>query len=107
MTEAELGDEGCGLFVTNYFSPPDDVRESSDGESTICSRSWPVSKMLNWTLEAGFTIKRVEEPPAIDKAIIEATPDAVPYFSPEWMMLHEQLSKTPVMLIIAADKPQD
>jgi SAM-dependent methyltransferase len=100
-------DEGeLGMFVTDYFKPPTDTRFIDDSDDFINSRSWPLSDVSDWLLDAGLQIRRMAEPgpapiPIMDEvAIIEQ----VPYDSPNWRELYHQLIRVPVVAVFVAQK---
>ena len=86
---ADAGDAGAGLFLTDYFAPPDDVRDDAFGHAV--SRAWPVSAWFEWFRAAGLAVERLLEPPA--------TPDA-PYTSDDWADHGGQLDRIPSTLIL-------
>jgi SAM-dependent methyltransferase len=87
------GDAGAGLFLRDYFSPPDDVRD--DGFGHAVSRAWPVSAWFGWFRDAGLEVTTLLEPPA--------TADA-PYTSDDWADHGGQLDRIPSTLVIAGVK---
>jgi SAM-dependent methyltransferase len=97
--EDERGEEGRGLFLTNYFSPPDDVRYDAEGRPVVVSRAYPVSAWFDWLREAGFDVLRLAEPPAVPPGI---TP---PYTSDAWAERDGELDAIPGTLIFVARKP--
>ena len=99
----ELDDEGEGLYVSDYFNPPDDVRPLDDQDTVIRSSSWPVSQVMNWLLEAGFKVLSVHEPAALPSSQAEQAP----YRSDAWEPLRPQLERIPLMLIVKALREPD
>lgn len=86
-------DGGKGLFLKNYFSPPDDVR-TRHGKPIVVSRAYPVSSWFKWMRAAGLEVTALEEPP-------EASGD-VPYWNVDWADNDGELSAIPATLIVAA-----
>lgn len=90
----DAGSAGAGVFLPDYFSPPDDVRDDAFGHAV--SRAWPVSAWFGWFRAAGLSVERLEEPPA--------TPDA-PYTSDAWADHGGQLDRIPSTIILLGRKP--
>lgn len=88
-----------GLFLTNYFSPPDDVRES-DGRVEVVAHAHPVSAWVRWILAAGLELTHLEEP-----AAVPAT-ETPPYTSDDWAVPDGELDAIPGTLILVARKPR-
>ncbi|MBR0057150.1 MAG: methyltransferase domain-containing protein, partial [Kiritimatiellae bacterium] len=86
---------GKGLFLENYFSPPDDVRRRDDGSVEVVSRAWPVSAWFAWMRSAGLDVTALLEPP-------EQPGGIPPYTSPDWADNDGELAAIPGTLIIAA-----
>ena len=80
-----------GLFLTNYFSPPDDVRDEPEGYAI--SRAHPISDWFRWLRAAGLDVVALEEPPAITDA---------PYSSDDWADHDGQLDAIPSTVIFVA-----
>lgn len=80
-----------GLFLTNYFSPPDDVRDEPEGYAI--SRAHPVSHWFRWLRAAGLDVVALEEPAAIVDA---------PYTSDDWEQHGGQLDAIPSTVIFVA-----
>ena len=96
----ENGHEVRGLFLTNYFSPPDDIRRDDEGRPVVVSRAYPVSRWFDWFREAGFTVERIAEPPALPAT---RTP---PYTSDAWAEADGELEAIPGTLIFVVAKPR-
>ena len=99
---AVADEDGCevrGLFLTNYFSPPDDIRRDDEGRPIVVSRAYPVSAWFNWLREAGFAVDRIAEPAALPA---DETP---PYTSDAWAERDGELDAIPGTLILVANKP--
>ena len=73
MDDEEDSKTTSGLFLRNYFTPPDDVRDEF-GEHVI-SRAHPISAWFKWFKDAGFSVEDLREPPAVKNA---------PYSSDDW-----------------------
>ena len=86
-------DGGKGLFLKNYFLPPDDVR-TRRGKPIVVSRAYPVSSWFKWMRAAGLEVTDIEEPPE--------APDAAPYWNADWADNDGELSAIPATLIMAA-----
>ena len=85
---------GAGLFLTDYFNPPDDVRDDENGH--VVSRAWPVSDWFEWFRKAGLRVERLLEPPAIV---------AAPYTSDDWANHGGELDRIPSTVILIGRKP--
>ncbi len=97
--EDENGAPERGLFLTNYFCPPDDVRRDERGRTIVVSRAYPVSAWFDWLREAGFDVLRLAEPPAVPRG---QTP---PYTSDAWAECDGELEAIPGTLVLVARKP--
>jgi 2-polyprenyl-3-methyl-5-hydroxy-6-metoxy-1,4-benzoquinol methylase len=93
MVEDDDGNVYDGQFLTDYFSPPDDVRD--DNGCHAVSRAYPVSAWFRWFRDAGLDVTAIAEPPA--------TKDA-PYTSDDWANHGGQLDHVPSTLILVAKK---
>lgn len=89
---------GMGLFIQNYFQPPDDVRRRGDGSVEVVSRAWPVSMWFDWLRSAGLEVTALAEPPEQG----DGTP---PYTSRDWRDNDGELAAIPGTLIVAGRKP--
>ena len=94
---------GMGLFLRNYFSPPDDVRRKH-GRVEVISRAYPVSAWFRWMRAAGLSVVALEEPPELRETLADGTPARPPYTSPDWADNEGELAAIPGTLIIAARK---
>ncbi len=90
--EDALGD---GLFLKNYFEPPDDVRDESGVH--VVSRAHPVSSWFKWLRAAGLDVLSIEEPAAIENA---------PYTSDDWANHDGELDAIPSTVIFVARLPK-
>jgi len=86
----DAGAGGAGVFLRDYFAPPDDVRDDAFGHAV--SRAWPVSAWFGGFRAAGLEVTALLEPPA--------TPDA-PYTSDDWAAHGGQLDRIPSTVILA------
>lgn len=90
----ELDDEGMGLFLSDYFEPVEDARDTDHGR--VASRAYPISQWFNWLSNAGLVVELLAEPrPA-------APPETAPYVSDDWLALAGQLRHIPATLILVA-----
>lgn len=85
---------GMGLFLANYFSPPDDVRRRR-GKVDVISRAYPVSAWFGWLRAAGLEVVEIREPP-------EQSDGTPPYTSRDWADNEGELAAVPGTLIVAA-----
>ena len=92
-TGADVGEAGDGLFLADYFSPPDDVRDDANGH--VVSRAWPVSAWFGWFRGAGLEVTALREPAAVRDA---------PYTSDDWAAHGGQLDRIPSTLILVGRK---
>jgi len=88
---------GMGLFLENYFSPPDDTRRRG-GRVAVVSRAYPISAWFNWLRAAGLEVVRLEEPPAVSAGTIP------PYTNRAWDRHGGELHAIPGTLILLARK---
>lgn len=88
---------GMGLFLQNYFSPPDDARLRPDGSVEVVSRAYPVSSWFAWFRKAGLEVTALMEPPELAAGI-------PPYTSDDWAENEGELAAIPGTLIIAGKK---
>ncbi len=100
----EVDGEGMGVFLGNYFSPPDDERPLSEGV-TIASHAYPVSTIAEWIVESGLALQRLLEPPAVDAVSDPSQLARIPYVSDTWLQLTEQLQHIPIAAIYLARRP--
>lgn len=102
----DLAEEGGGLFVPDYFSPPGDSRLSDAGKP-ISAQTYPVSRVVEWLNGAGLVLHRLLEPRAlpVDTMDEKEVTERVPYDSQRWRALLPKLSHVPVVAIYAASRP--
>jgi 2-polyprenyl-3-methyl-5-hydroxy-6-metoxy-1,4-benzoquinol methylase len=86
--------DGMGLFLRDYFEPPDDVRFHRRRVAVV-SRAYPVSQWFAWLRQAGLDVVNLLEPPA-------APPGEAPYTSNAWERDEGELSAIPGTLIVVA-----
>ena len=86
---------GMGLFLENYFTPPDDTRRRG-GRVAVVSRAYPVSAWFNWLRASGLEVVRLEEPPAVPAGVIP------PYTNRSWARHGGELHAIPGTLILVA-----
>lgn len=85
--------DGMGLFLTNYFSPPDDIRYKR-GKVDVISRAYPISSWFNWFRAAGLEVVVISEP-----AGLPAT-EMPPYTNKDWADTEGELEAIPGTIII-------
>jgi SAM-dependent methyltransferase len=85
-----------GVFVSDYFSLPPDVRTGPDG-SKCRARGWPLGTVSEWISSAGLLIERLLEP--------AATAGPAPYEGADWREWQERLERIPFAAIWRARKP--
>ena len=90
--------DGMGLFIPNYFSPPDDVRYDEAGEVVVVSRAYPVSAWFDWFRAAGLEVTRLCEPPSLPPSVVP------PYTNEDWADNEGELDAIPGTLVIAGVK---
>lgn len=90
--------EARGLFLTSYFSPPDDKRFDKDGNLEVISRAYPVSSWFKWFRNAGLEVISIEEPPALPSRMVP------PYTSDDWAEPDGELDAIPGTVIFVARK---
>jgi SAM-dependent methyltransferase len=100
VVENEDGAEERGLFLTNYFQPPDDVRHDERGRVVVVSLAYPVSAWFDWLREAGFEVVRLAEPPAVPRG------ETPPYTSDAWAEPDGELEAIPGTLILVGRRPR-
>jgi len=92
--ETDGGGTTTGLFLTNYFTPPDDVRDEYGGH--VVSRAHPVSAWFGWFRAAGLSVEDLREPAAVGRA---------PYTSDDWAeAAREHLAAVPSTIIFLCRK---
>jgi len=105
----ELGDEGEGMYLPDYFRPPADVRVADDAqESCAVARYYPLAHWFTWLRRAGLQVTALAEPePA---PLPQLTPTErharVPYDSEAWDDLYPVVAKVPVVAVFVAQRPE-
>jgi 2-polyprenyl-3-methyl-5-hydroxy-6-metoxy-1,4-benzoquinol methylase len=98
----EKGDpNGMGLFLRNYFSPPDDIRRKN-GRVEVISRAYPISSWFRWMRNAGLDVVAIEEPPELDETLPNGTKAKPPYTNVDWANTEGELAAIPGTLILVA-----
>ncbi|MBN1669544.1 MAG: class I SAM-dependent methyltransferase [Kiritimatiellae bacterium] len=102
----EIVGESFGLFIPDYFHPPDDVRRIPDSRRTARSHAYPVGELLAWLTDAGLSIRKVLEPQPlpIPEMSEQAICERVPYDSSDWRKLYDKVSRVPAALVVLAGK---
>ena len=85
---------GMGLFLRNYFNPPDDIRRRN-GKIEVISRAYPVSSWFKWMRAADLEVVALEEPAELQQA-------RPPYTSADWADNEGDLAAIPGTLILVA-----
>lgn len=93
-TDEDGDPDGMGLFLRNYFTPPDDVR-TKRGKVDVISRAYPVSSWFKWMLTAGFEVTALEEPAEVPEG------ETPPYTNADWADNEGELAAIPGTIIIA------
>lgn len=95
--------EGMGLFLRNYFMPPDDIRRKR-GKVEVVSKAYPVSSWFKWMRNAGLKVTAIEEPPELHAVNSAGEEEIPPYTNKDWADNEGELSAIPGTLIIAGRK---
>lgn len=90
--------DGMGLFLKNYFSPPDDVRYRY-GKVDVISRAYPVSSWFGWFRDANLEVTVLLEPASLPEG------DTPPYTSRDWADNEGELDAIPGTIIIGGVRP--
>ncbi len=86
--------DGMGLFLRNYFCPPDDIRRKR-GKIEVISRAYPVSSWFKWMRAAGLVVVALEEP-------AELQGEKPPYTNADWADNAGELAAIPGTIILVA-----
>ena len=97
----EGGTECMGLFLRNYFSPPDDIRRKN-GKIEVISRAYPVSSWFRWMRDAGLEVVAIEEPAELDETLPDGTKAKPPYTNVDWANTEGELASIPGTLVCVA-----
>lgn len=102
-------DGECGMFLTDWNSPPSDSRRVYDRGRHLESRSraWPVSQLHAWLTQAGFHVERLLEPvAALDTGGTGDNASECPYWSPAWQERAPQLRRFPFAVVFLCRKTE-
>ena len=102
----QLDDFEEGMFVSDYFNPPREVRFTKDEECFIRTRQHPISKYINWIIESGLTLTKVLELEPVDLPSMNESEfeDACPYDSDVWREMYPQIQRVPFVVTYQAVK---
>ncbi|MCM8536686.1 MAG: class I SAM-dependent methyltransferase [Lentisphaeraceae bacterium] len=95
-----------GLFLSNYFEPPGEVRFTKDEENFVRTEQFPISTYTNWILDSGLQLTKMLElepiqlPILSEQEIVEQTP----YDSPVWRDMYKQIKNVPFVVTYIAKK---
>ena len=95
------GVECMGLFLRNYFNPPDDIRRKK-GRIEVISRAYPVSSWFRWMRDAGLEVVAIEEPAELNETLPDGTKAKPPYTNVDWADNEGELAAIPGTLICVA-----
>ena len=99
----EGGSECMGLFLRNYFNPPDDIRRRK-GRIEVISRAYPVSSWFRWMRDAGLEVVAIEEPAELDETLPDGTKAKPPYTNVDWADNEGELAAIPGTLVLVAHR---
>lgn len=102
----QLDDYEEGMFVSNYFEPPREVRFTKDESSFIRTRQHPISTYINWLIELGFKIEKVLELKPLELEVLngEELLKCMPYDSDVWREMYPQIQKVPFVVTYIATR---
>ena len=102
----ELEEHEQGMFVSDYFTPPREVRFTKDEEFFIRTQQFPLSTYINWIIESGLTLKRVLELKPVDLDLLSKQDfeNSCPYDSEIWREMYPQIKKIPFVVTYIAEK---
>ena len=102
----ELDDYEAGMFVTNYFEPPREVRFTKDEENFIRTQQHPISTYVNWILDSGLKLEKMLELQPVELELLteKELEEATPYDSEVWREMYEQIKKIPFVVTYIAHK---
>lgn len=95
--DADGNPDGMGLFLRNYFLPPDDIRYKR-GKIDVVSRAYPVSAWFNWFRDAGLEVTHLSEPAGLPATV------RPPYTNKDWADTDGELESIPGTLIVTGRK---
>ncbi len=94
-------DEDEGIYLSDYFHLPPDLRHNGEDYPPALSFHFPLSSILHFFLDAGLHIDAVCEPPALP----EAASNSAPYWSESWQEYAPLYRKIPICVIVKASLP--
>ncbi|EDM25044.1 hypothetical protein LNTAR_01822 [Lentisphaera araneosa HTCC2155] len=102
----QLDDYEEGMFVSNYFEPPREVRFTKDESSFIRTRQYPISTYINWLIELGFKIEKVLELKPLELELLNGDEllKCMPYDSDVWREMYPQIQKVPFVVTYIATR---
>ncbi|MEM7391893.1 MAG: class I SAM-dependent methyltransferase [Verrucomicrobiota bacterium] len=104
----EVDEHEEGVFLQDYFQPPDDVRPAGGEHDGIRSRFYPVSTVAQWLIDAGFRIDRMLEPEPLPVTLMSRRDieKRVPYYSDSWADLYHILARVPTVVLFRCSLPR-
>lgn len=95
-----------GLFLSNYFNPPGEVRFTKDEECFVRTQQHPVSSYVNWIIGSGLRLTKMLELEPIPMEILSEDEilQQTPYDSPTWRDMYEQIKNVPFVVTYIAQK---
>ena len=102
----ELDEYEEGLFLSNYFNPPGEVRFTKDEENFVRTQQYPISTYVNWIIESGLSVVKMLELEPIEMEILseEEILKSTPYDSPTWRDMYKQIKNVPFVVTYIAQK---
>ena len=95
-----------GLFLSNYFKPPGEVRFTKDEEFFVRTQQFPISTYVNWIIDSGLKLVKMLELEPIEMEILseDEVIDKTPYDSPTWRDMYKQIKNVPFVVTYIAQK---
>ena len=95
-----------GLFLSNYFNPPGEIRFTKDEENFVRTQQYPISTYVNWITSSGLNLKRMLELEPIELPVLseEEIVRKTPYDSPVWREMFKQIQNVPFVVTYIAQK---
>ncbi len=95
-----------GLFLSNYFNPPGEVRFTKDEEYFVRTQQYPISTYVNWIIGSGLKLAKMLELEPIQIEILseEEVLEQTPYDSSTWRDMYEQIKNVPFVVTYIAQK---
>jgi SAM-dependent methyltransferase len=95
-----------GLFLSNYFKPPGEVRFTENEENFVRTEQFPISTYINWLLKSGLTLTKMLELEPIDLPVLSEAEivEKTPYDSPVWRDMYKQIKSVPFVVTYIAQK---